>query len=367
MSCCSQKFRSRIDRIYKKLATTFGNAKSATNEIDRALEVLEFIAPLSHNNITTKSYHLFHVIMQAPVSGAYSEEKKWQASRFALLGAYPWGKKNGAPVDDPQDILTFLNHHFELAAKGEDQSRSIGNALYALAYASSPTTIEALKNFDPTRSSFVLGIRRAFKEYGDRMVALRVLPLIGDKWFNTGNQTMKPDEMKDLCEDWASAADGVGPLGPDDLMAALAVLFRMINSDRWRPHIPSNTWKLLEHFLSAPHDSEPLKRCLENPGLTRAILEVGNEDAALFWPTILWVKYKELSGEVRKQLEEVMKAAPRDEVNRYLGVVTSGLEVAEKALASRYGPYSTRPEAIILRNKIENLKEGKVLLLRLLY
>ena len=47
-----------------------------TEEIDRALEAMELIAPLSENEIAQKSYQRFHVVMQAQVSLAYSQEKK---------------------------------------------------------------------------------------------------------------------------------------------------------------------------------------------------------------------------------------------------------------------------------------------------
>ena len=361
MSHRSQRFRSQIDRIYKQLATTFRDIDSTTDQIDRALEALRLIAPLSENEIATKSYHLFHVVMQAPVSEAYSEEKKWEASRFALHGAYKWDKV--LPwVDDPQDILTFLNYHFELAAKGENQDVPIQNALRALAYASSSVTTEALKNFDPTQPSFVLGTCHVFKREKPvrlRKAALFLLPLIGDKWFNTRDPIMKPDEMKELCEDWASAVDNVGPATVQ--RAALTVLFGMMNSRHWRPHIVKDKWKLLEYFVSVPHDSEPLRRCLENTELISAISEVGSRDAAVLWPTILWVKYKELSPEVRKQLEQATKAAPRSDVDMYLGAIDSQWTDAEDAL-TKYTTWSTDPEALVLRAKIDNLREARAFL-----
>ena len=36
---------------------------------------MEFIAPLSGDDISQKNYDLFHVIMQAPISLAYYEKK----------------------------------------------------------------------------------------------------------------------------------------------------------------------------------------------------------------------------------------------------------------------------------------------------
>ena len=77
---------------------------------------MELIAPLSENDIAQKSYNLFHVVMQAPISLPYSQEKKWDASRLTMHGAYKWDKF--LPwVEDPKDILAFLDHHFDLATK----------------------------------------------------------------------------------------------------------------------------------------------------------------------------------------------------------------------------------------------------------
>jgi len=83
--------------------------------------------------------------MQTPVSPAYSPEKKWEASLLTMHGTYKWDKF--LPwVEDRQDILTFLDHHLDLATPGgHNQDEPIQNTLRALAYASGPVTIEALK------------------------------------------------------------------------------------------------------------------------------------------------------------------------------------------------------------------------------
>ena len=54
------------------------------------------------NEIAQKSYHLFPIVMQAPISLAYSQEK-WSASHLTMYGAYKWERL--LPwVGDPQDI-----------------------------------------------------------------------------------------------------------------------------------------------------------------------------------------------------------------------------------------------------------------------
>ena len=302
--------------------------------------------------------------MQAHVSPAYSNEKKWEASRLALHGAYKWDK--ALPwVKDTREVLTFLNHHFELASQGENQDEPIQNALRALAYAIPEG--ENLKNFDPAQLSFVRGILHVFKRNKPlqlRKAALFFLHLIGDRWFNTRDPIMEPCEMSILCEDWASAVDDVGTTAVHVQEAALTVLFGMMNSRHWRPHIVKEKWKLLEYFASVPDDSEPLKRCLENPELIHAISEVGNRDAIVLWSTILWLKYKSLTPEVRKQLEEATKAAPRSDVDTYLRVMDSEWHEADDVLTD-YTTWSTDPVAVRLRAKIDDLRDARSCLMAL--
>ena len=350
----------QINRIYAKLAETIRNPSPTTDEIDRALESMELIAPLSDEHVARKSYDLFHVVMQAPVSPAYSQEKKWEASRRTMHAAYKWDKF--LPwVEDPHDILTFLSHHFDLATGGENQDEPIQNALRALAYASGPVAVEALKNFDPTKPSFVSGIRYVFQNNRPselRKAALFFLPLIGDQWFNT---PLPIDQIKSLCVDWASTVDVIEN-NDKAQKATLAVLFGMINSPHWRPHIVKDKWRLLEYFSSVPDDSQPLKKCIDNPGLMDEIRDVADPTAMALWMRILWLKYKELTPAVQRQLERVTKDVAqgrrRAELDAHQAAIDSELTTAENAL-TQYTTWSADPVAVALRTKIENLQHAK--------
>ena len=359
----------QINRIYAKLAETFKNPSAAADEIDRALESMELIAWLSEETAAEKSYELFHVAMKAPVSPTYSQEKKWKASRLTMHGAYKWDKF--LPwVEDPQDILTFLDYHFDLITGGENLDEPIQNALRALAYASGPVTIEGLKGFDPTKPSFVNGICYVFqsnKPFELRKAALFFLPLIGDRWFDTPHPIMECDQMRSLCADWASAVDVIEH-GDDIQEATLAALFGMINSPHWRPHIAADKWKLLEYFPSVPDDSQPLKRCVDNPSLMDEIRDVADPAAVSLWMKILWLKYKELVPAVKQQLERVTKDVAqgrrRADLETYQTAIESELTKAEHAL-TQYTTWSVDPVAITLRTKIENLQHAKYALVAL--
>ena len=333
------------------------------------MEAMKLIAPLSEDGIAQKSYGLFCVVMQAPVSLAYSEEKKWNASRLTMHGAYKSGKFLPL-VEDPQNILTFLDHHFDLITKGDgNQDEPIKDALRALAYACRPAAIEALKNFDPTKLSFIRGICYAYQDKKPselRRAALFFLPHVSDRFFST-QPTMGLDEMENFCVDWASTVDCFG-LADDVKEAALTVLFGMINSPHWRPHIVKEKWKLLEYFSSVPKDSQPLRKCVDNPQLIGAIRDVGDPAASFLWLGVLWLKYQELIPEVREQLEAITKDVAqgrrRSDLDRYLTTIESELRRAEEAL-TQYDTWSTDPDAINLRTEMENLQEAKSTLIAL--
>ena len=52
---------------------------------------MEGIAPLSEPT-SHRSYQLFHLVIQAPVSLAYSPDKKREPPRLTMHGAYKWDK-----------------------------------------------------------------------------------------------------------------------------------------------------------------------------------------------------------------------------------------------------------------------------------
>lgn len=337
------------------------------DEIDRALQAMELLAPFPNNETSQQSYDLFRVIMDTPISLAFTTKKKWTAARLAMDGAYNWDKF--LPwVKDPSHILTFLNHHFELITKSDENWEApIQSCLRALAYASNETTIEALSKFDPTHPSFARGICYAYQDdrpFQLRKAALFFLTLIGDKWFNTPEPIMDADQMRKLCIDWASTVESIEHTY-DVQKAVLAVLFGMIDSPHWRPHIVPNKWRLLEYLTSVPDDSKPLRRCLDNPDLMDAIRDVDEPSAMVLWLAMLWLKYTELIPVVREQLEaatrEVVRGSRKTDLDMYVSLMESESRKAEEKLKEL--TWSTDPAATQLRKKIYCLKQAKEMLL----
>ena len=357
----SRNVNPQINAIYEKLTETFKNLTPTADEIDCALKAMELIAPLSDRDAAQKSYNLFCVVMQAPTSDTYTEEMKWEAARLTMHGAYK-SDEFLPPVEDPQDILAFLTHHFDLTVKGSQcQDVSIQDALRALAHPSGPAAVESLKRFDPMQPrGFVDGIRCAYrndKQPQLRKAAFFFLPLISDKWFNTPRPIMKPDEMKSFCVDWASTMDSIKDT--DDVKnAGLTVLFGMINSPHWRSHIVTEKLGLLEYFALVPGNSQPLKKCMDNPELIDGIKDVA---AAALWLKILWLKHGELKPEVKRQLETFTKGLAqgrrRPDLEGCYSAVDSELKMAEEEL-TRHSTTSQNPIAVALRAKVENLRRA---------
>jgi hypothetical protein len=167
--------------MFAKLGEIFSQSTSDQN-LDLQMEALRSVTPMIGNQIAQLSYELFHTIMASSVVG----DRKWEAARLTMNGAYNWDKY--LPwVEDPKDVLAFLEHHFEFQANGETQDIPITNALRALAYASGKEKIEALKKFDCTQLSYVKGICRSFRDekpFQLRKTILFYIPLVESRWFD---------------------------------------------------------------------------------------------------------------------------------------------------------------------------------------
>ena len=360
-TCCSHKFQSQINVIYDKLIIKIPEGSGLTN---RVLQAIQLIVPLSEATATAaRDYDLFQALMQAPASQVSSEEK-WEVSRLAFRRAFKWDEDLPS-VENPQGVLTFLNHHFSSATKGSgNHDEPIQNALRVLGSVSGPVMNEALKRFNPTQSSFVRGICFAFE--GSRPAKLReaaffFLPLIADIWFNTHDPIMKPDQMKIWCEDWASAADGARATN-NTRTATLTILFNMINSTHWRPHIVAEKWRLLKDFILDPDDSESLKRCLRNPDLIDAIPNAGGPAAGVLWLAILWSKYEQLTLSVREKLKTATGEVSMMDLDVCLSAVDQELRKVESELLKTW---STDPVAVDLNKTKHSHEEAKTFLMAL--
>ena len=118
---------------------------------------------------------------------------------------------------------------------------------------------------------------------------------------------------------------------------------------------------LLEHFTLIPDDSQPLRRCIDNPDLIEVIRNVDDQAASFLWLRILWLKYQELIPEVRTQLEnvtrEVGQGERRADLDKYLETMDSELKATEASTQNK--TLSKGPGTGDLQTKIENLQAAR--------
>jgi len=170
---------------------------------------------------------------------------------------------------------------------------------------SRPETIDALSKFDPTEPSSVRGICCVYQQHNHSSFAR--LPCSSSPALAIDGSTPIIDQMRKFRIDWAQNIDSVEHTN-DVQKATLVVLFGMINSPHWRPHVVTKKWNLLEYFAAVPGNSPPLRRCLDNPELMGIVGDVEEPAAMVLWLAILWLKYNELVPEVREELDAATKA-----------------------------------------------------------
>ena len=368
----SSESEALLGRIYNKLESTFKD--HVVQEFDRSCDAMKLIAPVEDNTVCQNSYSLFRVIL----TSSFDKEDMWKASRFAVHGAYKWDRF--LPwVQDPDDLIKFLAHHFTIQATGEDEiaREPVQDTLRALAYASGEVTIEALKKFDPTDKSFIEGIRKAFENdrpFQTRKAALFLMPIIQDRWFDDSLEDLMSDDQKaEFCKNWASAVDGIEHTF-DVKKATSSTLFSMLNSSKWRSHIAEDKWKLMEWFTVLPEDSKPFHACKKNSEILPWLKSKAetptegegknsakaNQGLMKLWLAILWLDYVSLPEAVSDQVLETTKVVVskvRHDVN-FVTVVMEAEKERYQTELKDYPLWSIDDKATALRTRVDNLNSS---------
>lgn len=369
----SSENEALIEKIFNKLESTFKD--HVVQEFDRSCDAMRLIAPVEDNTVCQSSYSLFRAILVS----SFDKEDIWKACRFAVHGAYKWDRF--LPwVQDPNDLIKFLTHHFAIQANGEDETarEPVQDTLRALAYASGEVTIEALKKFDPTEKAFVGGIRKAFENdrpFQTRKAALFLMPIIQDRWFDDSlKEDVMPDDQKsEFCKNWSSAVDGIEHTF-DVKKATGSTLFSMLNSGKWRTHITEDKWKLMEWFTVLPEDSKPFHACKKNAEILPWLQSKAenptegegknsakaNQSLMKLWLAILWLDFVNLPEDVKDQVLEMTKVViskARHDVN-FVTVVMEAEKERYQTELKDYPLWSIDEKATALRTKADNLNSN---------
>ena len=269
---------------------------------------------LAVKDIAFASYELFKVI----VASDNLTDEYWEAARHAIHGAFQVNIDDPtfAPsVEEPIEILKFLDHHLGLQGVGEDHMFSINFALRATTQVGpndqpAPLMVKGLRNFNFTSPPFVRGMRSIIHpDCTDRIRAhaVRFIALISDQWFNSTPPVMESEEMSEFCERLAVFMVDDGPRIPDT-RKRFFILFGMLRSPEWRDRIVARLWSLLADWTLIEEEQESFQWCLQNAiELLEFTKRLPHGEGFKRWYGTLWFHFEKLDPAVRGEAESMAR------------------------------------------------------------
>jgi len=288
----------------------------------------------THSTITTRSYGLFHRVMDHPSFGTDHEAVKWEAARHALTLAF--GRANYEPIlEDPTNILRFLVYHIARPCVCTRIGEEVGTEEVGMVELEESheavvmCAFAAFYNVDkdpapvlvPERSKHLLdellpGICRLI-ESDDRHLSLRRAAIyffycVADNWLSG------PNPPTPLCKliarfttSWAKNTVHINrEYGRNDRVN-LTFLLRMLRSKAWRPHlrIPEGQLALVSELENWEFD---LVEAVNDLDVLPYLLEAGNKDAIKGWLRSSWGHWHVLDGPSRQALVDQTRATRAD-------------------------------------------------------
>jgi len=292
-----------------------------------------------------------------------SADLKWEVARLAMHGGFKWDGYYPM-VSSPQEVLSFLEHHFDLQTKGENQEEAIQYAIRALAFGSSKTCLEALAQFDPTIHPFFDGIRSLFhpdKPHELKKAALSFLSHIEARWFPVFAEHVSPDSVQDFCEDLVSAVNDVFADEVELKKAATTILLSMADASTFRLHIPLHMWEHLEFVHELNDGSYPLRRCRENQDIIPALRRTKDQKPLLLWLAVLWREITKLDPKIQEQVVDATTraVAQSPHVEDFLLLLLNAEETRLEEELRAFSSWSTDVEVETLRLKLYELRESR--------
>jgi len=357
----SPRFAPITERLFAKLNSIIQNQTSTRAEIGSALDALWCIGLLTYNVVPRRCFELFTTVMTT--ASYLPPDLKWEAARLAMHGGFKWDGYYPM-VSGPQEVLAFLDYHFDLQAKGEDQDEAIQYATRALAFGASPTCLEALAQFDPTVPPFFDGIRSLFhteKPHELKKAALCFLSHIEARWFPVFSEHVSPDAVQDFCEDLVSVVNEVVMDEAEIKRAATTILLSMADASTFRLHIPLHMWEHLEFVHELDDGSPPLQRCRNNPDVIPALRRTKDQRPLILWLAILWREITKLDAKIQEQVIDVTTkaVAQSPHVEDFLLLLLNAEETRLEEKLRAFSSWSTDGGVETLRLKLYELRESR--------
>jgi hypothetical protein len=316
---------------------------------------------LTYNVVPRRCLELFAAVMSP--GSHLSADLKWEAARLALHGAFKWDGYYPM-VTGPKEVLSFLDYHFDLQAKGENQDEAIQYAVRALAFGANQTCLDALAQFDPTVRPFFDGIRSLFhsdKPHELKKAGLCFLSRIEARWFPIFSEHVSPDAVQDFCEDLVSVVNEVFTDEVEVKRAATTVLLSMADTSPFRLHIPLHMWEHLEFVHELEDGPHPFRRCRGNPDIIPALRRTKDQKPLLLWLAILWREITKLDPKIQEQVVDATTraVAHSPHVEDFLLLLLNAEETRLEEKLRAFSSWSTDEEVEALRLKLYELRESR--------
>ena len=299
------------------------------------------MAPLKHEMLCVESYKTFRTVM----ASVESDNWLWHPAELLMLGAFKWHMEPPF-VGDPADLVHFLRHCLLERERGLVRDEAIERIMLALAGATADELGGGLSRVDFTEPLFLNGICHALRRdapYRLRRATVAFLRHLDAQLFDP-NQTFDEDQATELVSGWSVSARESWDKGLNSVVAEALVttLAGLLDSPFWREHIPSERWDILRIIGSL--DSKipsSLYRCFKNltviPYLREMRMRGRDPSAFTQWVAIMWMKYPDLSEEVKTQLKKTTKeisGAPRNDISAYLSLLEAEIERDQKRIGA---------------------------------
>ena len=292
---------------------------------------LKLLQPMNCGTIASRSYTLFHRLVNLPLFSTDHEALKWETARYALTLAF--GKPNYNPtLEDPTNILKFLVYHVarsrvrlgtgekagieevemvELEKDHEGAVRSAFASFYGVDKDPAPVLV-------PEHSKRLLvellpGICQLI-ESDERPVPVRKAAIhffycVADNWLSGPTHLpASPQLIARFTTSWAKSVVDMNRAYDTNARANLTFVLRMLRSKVWRPHlkIPEGQLALISELRTLDMD---LTETMNDLDVLPYLVEAENRDAVKGWLRSSWRHWHVLGDPSRRALVDQTRVA----------------------------------------------------------
>ena len=189
-----------------------------------------------------------------------------------------------------------------------------------------------------------------------------------DAQFFATNKTFDKEQAATPVSMWSVSAKESWNKSLNLMLAEVLIttLMGLLDSPFWREHIPGERWDIFRITGSLGGNlPRPLHRCFKNPTII-PYLRVHHRDSGAFaqWVALMWMKYLELSKEVKTQLRKMTEEIAgwtRNDTSTYLTILDGEIGRDKKRIGA-HSSWSFEEEAVRLRARHDTLLSTRKIL-----